>query len=288
MSQKIEIEEFFHKDTSTFTYLVYDPDTKDAIVIDSVLDFNSAQLEVSLISILKVHERITDLNLSLNYILDTHIHADHLSGGHELKKLHPKAKTAINSRVVEVQSCFKDLLDLEDFTPNSGQFDILLGHEQVISAGSFEIKTYHTPGHTPSCSCFHIGNYLFSGDSIFMPDFGTGRCDFPNGSAKSMYHSIKEIIYSLSDDTKIYVGHDYCPGGRELKFITSVLEQKEKNVQLTNQTSQAEYVDFRTNRDKQLNKPRLLYQAIQVNINGGKLPTSNGKIFFKLPVEIIK
>jgi glyoxylase-like metal-dependent hydrolase (beta-lactamase superfamily II) len=283
----MEVQTFFDKATSTLTYVVYDPKTKDSILIDPVLDYLPGASKVSTESVEKAASFINENNLNLHLIMETHAHADHLSGAPELKKKFSNAKTAIGEKITMVQRTFAKAFNLKDFKSDGSQFDLLLKNGQTIEAGSIKIKVIATPGHTPSCSSYLIENMVFTGDSLFMPDFGTGRCDFPAGDAGVMYDSIMKKLYKLPDTTKVYVGHDYQPGGRELKFQTTIGEEKEKNIHLKIDTTKEAYVEFRTNRDKTLQAPNLLLQSIQVNINGGLLPPKedNGVSYLKIPIN---
>jgi len=283
----IRVKDLFDKNTNTLTYIVYDPNAKDAIVIDPVLDFNSAAGKISFESIEKILTFVLEHQLNVKYILETHAHADHLTGAQFLKKKLPGSLVGINSNISIVQETFNKVLNLKHVKIDGSQFDILLDEDNVLDVGTFEIQTIFTPGHTPACSSFLIDGHLFTGDAIFMPDSGTGRCDFPKGSAKDLYHSIHEKLYKLPDDTKIYVGHDYQPEGRELMFQTTIGEQKEKNIQLTQSTSEADYIEFRTKRDEILDAPKLLLPSIQINIDAGKLPPAeeNEVRYLKLPIS---
>ena len=189
--------------------------------------------------------------------------------------------------IIEVQKTFKKIFNFgEGFSADGNQFDLLISDGQKIKAGSIEITGISTPGHTPACMTYLIEDCLFTGDTIFMPDNGTGRCDFPAGSATQLYRSIKEKIYSFPDNYKIFVGHDYMPNGRDLKFESSVGEEKQNNIHLKGNSEEQEFVSFRQSRDKTLNAPRLLLPSIQININGGHLPDkeANGMSYIKLPI----
>jgi len=283
----MQIKTWFDKDTYTLTYCVYDAATKDAVVIDSVWDYDQASGAIRQNSVNQVTEFITSENLKLHYILETHAHADHLTGAQPLKNNFPEAKVAIGSGIVEVQKVFKSVFNLGDqFAVDGRQFDVLLADGSETKAGSLTIKTMFTPGHTPACASYLIGDAVFTGDALFMPDSGTGRCDFPAGSAELLFDSIQKL-YKLPDSTRLFTGHDYQPNGRPLRFESTIGEQKKSNIQLKDTTSKAEYVAFRTGRDKTLSAPRLLLPSIQVNIDAGRLPTpeSNGKSYLKTPLK---
>ena len=283
----IEIQHFYDPATFTLSYLVYDPDSKDAILIDPVLDYNPGSGKVSFESLDKIEAVIKERKLKLHYSLDTHAHADHLSASYYVKRRFPNAKIGIGKDIVKVQEIFKKIFNLEDLKTDGSQFDLLLGDGETLQAGTLSLKAYHTPGHTPACMGYKVEDALFVGDTIFMPDFGAARADFPGGSAKDLYSSVQKI-YELSDDTRIFVGHDYQPGGRELKFETTIREQKEKNVQIPAHRDEEDFVEKRSKRDKELDAPKLLLPSIQVNINGGKLPEpeSNGTSYLKIPLKV--
>lgn len=285
---KPTVKEFFDNATWTLTYVVYDNATKDAIVIDPVWDYDPASANLKANSVDQVLKFLKETNLNVHYILETHAHADHISGSQVLKKYLPNAKVGIGARIKDVQSLFKNIFNLgADFKTDGSQFDLLLDEEKSIFAGSMEIKTIFTPGHTPACSSFVVANCVFTGDALFMPDSGTGRCDFPAGSANELYTSIHEKIYKLPDEFRVFVGHDYLTNGRALEFQSTIKEEKEKNVQLSQETSRDEYVQNRIHRDQTLAAPRLLLPSIQVNINAGRLPEpeENGARYLKIPLK---
>ena len=287
----MEIEAFYDAATSTLTYVVYDPQSRDAVVIDPVLDYDPASSEVSHGSIDQVTEFIQAKQLEPRLILETHAHADHLSGSQVLKRRFPAAKTAIGSKITVVQSIFKDVFDLPaDFPTDGRQFDRLLEDGEVVEAGTLRFSVISTPGHTPACVCYKFDDALFTGDTMFMPDMGTGRCDFPAGSAEDLYESITQRIYTLPDTTRVFVGHDYQPGGRALAYETTVAEQKAHNKQLPADRPRAEFVEFRTSRDATLNAPKLLFQSVQVNVDAGALPdpAANKKRYLKIPINAFR
>lgn len=282
------IKEFFDKNTWTLTYVVWDESTKDAVVIDPVLDYDPAASKVWEESAKAVAEFVRGKNLKLHYILETHAHADHLSGSQVLKREFPNAKIAIGARIKDVQKVFKGVFNLgEEFKCDGSQFDKLLDDNEALKAGSLEIRTIYTPGHTPACASYLIDDAVFTGDALFMPDYGTGRCDFPAGSADDLYKSVHDRLYALPDTTKVYTGHDYLPNGRELRFVSTIGESKTKNIQLKANTTREEFVRFRTERDRTLAAPRLLLPSVQVNIDAGRLPApeSNGQRYLKIPVR---
>lgn len=287
----MEITPFFDNRTWTLTYVVWDPETRDAVVIDPVLDYEPAASKTWTESAKKVIDFIKERDLTLHYIMETHAHADHLSGSKIFKAAFPDAKLAIGKRITEVQSLFKNVFDLpEDFPTDGRQFDVLLDEGDTLEAGSLKFETIFTPGHTPACATYKIDGNAFAGDAIFMPDMGTGRCDFPGGSATDLYHSVHEKIYNLPEDTKIWVGHDYQPGGRDLECVATVAEHKANNVALTDDMTEKEFVEWREARDATLAAPTLLFQSVQVNVDAGKLPgpSDNEIRYLKIPINVFK
>ena len=293
----MDIEAFYDAATNTLTYVVYDPQTRDAVVIDPVLDYDPAGSEISHASVDRVTVFLRKNQLDLRLILETHAHADQLSGSQVLKRRFPAAQTAIGDKITIVQAIFKDVFDLPAEFPTDGlQFDRLIHDHEMVEAGSLRIEEISTPGHTPGCVCyrFDVGSgrpdALFTGDTMFMPDSGTGRCDFPGGSAEELYDSITSRIYTLPDETRIFVGHDYQPGGRPLAYETTVAQQKAENIQLPASRPKAEFVEFRTARDATLSAPKLLFQSVQVNVDAGSLPdpATNQKRYLKIPINAFR
>ena len=285
---KPAVKEFFDKATWTLTYVVYDPKTKDAVVLDPVWDYDPAASKMSTGSVDVVYDFIKSENLKVHYILETHAHADHVSGSQVLKQRLPEAKVGIGAKISDVQEVFKNVFNLSpEFKTDGSQFDLLLEEGKVLQAGTLQVDTIYTPGHTPACATYVIGDAVFTGDALFMPDSGTGRCDFPAGSSEQLYHSVHEKVYALPETHRVFVGHDYQPNGRELRFETTIGEQKKQNVQLKAETSKEEFVEFRNKRDKSLAAPRLLLPSVQVNIDAGQLPEpeANGSRYLKIPVR---
>lgn len=284
----MEIIHFFDEDTFTLTYLVIDPKTRDTVIIDPVLDFDPPSGAVTHKSLEKLKDFISGRNLVVRAILETHAHADHLSSSQLLKEIYPDAVIGIGEKIKVVQEVFKAHFNIDYLKTNGSQFDLLFKDFQEVSFGSIKMKAIPTPGHTPACMSYLFGDALFTGDALFMPDYGTGRCDFPRGSAKDLYHSVAKNLYSLPDETRVFVGHDYQPNGRELQFMTTIGESKKSNIQLKASTSEKEFIEFREKRDKTLKAPRLLLPSIQVNIDAGKLPPAedNGVSYLKLPLRV--
>lgn len=223
----------------------------------------------------------------MHWILDTHVHADHLSGASELKS-RLNSPIAINSNVTRVQKIFSDVFNMPDYVCDGSQFDRLLNDNDNIEAGSLSIDVLYTPGHTPACSCYKIGDVVFTGDVMFMPDIGVARCDFPEGSSRDLYKSVTTRLYTLPDDTKIYSGHDY-PNGRDFSNQTTIAECKKSNVDLPDSISEAEFVAKIDERDSRLPAPRLLFPSLLANINAGRLPEaeSNDVSYLKIPVNFL-
>lgn len=277
------IKAFFDKATFTLTYVVHDEATRDAVVIDPVLDFDPASGRVTRSSADDVIAYVGGLGLRVHYVLETHAHADHLSSSQILKEAFPGAQLAIGEGITEVQRMFRPVYDLPQSFPVDGtQFDRLLGDGDVAHAGSLSFKTIFTPGHTPACATFAFGPNLFTGDALFMPDYGTGRCDFPGGSAARLYDSIQRL-YDFPDETRVFTGHDYAPNGRPLRYESTIGEEKRDNIQLNAATTRDEFVAFRSTRDATLAAPRLLHPSVQVNIAGGHLPDR----FVKIPLTVV-
>jgi glyoxylase-like metal-dependent hydrolase (beta-lactamase superfamily II)/rhodanese-related sulfurtransferase len=281
----MEIRAFFDPDTFTLTYIVYDAASRDAVVIDPVLDYDVVASRTSTRSLARVAAFVRERELRVHYVLETHAHADHLSGSQWLKH-HFGAKLAIGERIREVQQTFRDALDLPHIAADGSQFDRLLADGEVIECGTLSIATIATPGHTPSCVTYRIGDALFTGDALFMHDYGTGRCDFPCGSAADLYDSISRL-YALPDTMRVYPGHDYQPGGRPVAWETTIGRSKRENPQLHAGTTKAEFVAMRTARDKTLQPPHLLYPSVQINIDAGRLPPlhDNGRRYLTIPIS---
>jgi glyoxylase-like metal-dependent hydrolase (beta-lactamase superfamily II) len=286
----MNVQSFFDPRTFTVTYVVFDPATRDAVVVDPVLDYDPAASRTWTQSLDAVLAFLTREDLKLHYILETHAHADHLSGAQEIKARFPSARLAIGARITDVQKVFKRIFDLpEDFPTDGRQFDVLLTEEQTTHAGTIMIQTIYTPGHTPACASYLIDDALFTGDALFMPDMGTGRCDFPGGSAADLYDSIQKL-YKLPDATRVFVGHDYAPGSRNFAWETTIGEEKEKNIQLRANTTRDEFITFRTKRDAVLDAPKLLFQSVQVNVDAGRLPVPHDNTirYLRIPINAFK
>jgi glyoxylase-like metal-dependent hydrolase (beta-lactamase superfamily II) len=266
---------------------VWDEAARVGVVIDPVADFDPKSGRLWLESCDAVAAAARAHGLLLPYVLDTHAHADHLSGVPYFRERFG-AQSVIGAHIVEVQKIFREVYHLGPQFPCDGrQFDVLLEDGEGLAAGALRVEALHTPGHTPACLSYRIGDALFVGDTLFMPDYGTARCDFPGGSAATLYDSIQRL-YALPETTRVFTCHDYQPGGRELRFESTIGEQKRANVQLSAATSKADFVAFRERRDAQLEMPVLLLPSVQVNIRAGALPEpeANGISYLKIPVKI--
>lgn len=285
----MKVEAFFDDGrTWTLTYVVYDDHSKDAVIIDPVLDLDTTPWRTFTDSIDKVAAFVAAQGLKVHWVLDTHVHADHLSGAHALKDRFG-SKAAIGSNIAVVQEIFKGAFNLaKDFPTDGRQFDRLLEDGDVLEAGTLKIEVMHTPGHTPACNTYRIGDAVFTGDVLFIPDIGVARCDFPRGSARDLYRSVTRRLYTLPDDTRVFVGHDY-PDGRAMRCMTTIGESKRDNVDLPAGRSEEEFVQRITARDKQLSAPRLLFPSLQVNINAGVLPNAedNQVSYLKIPLNYL-
>ncbi len=284
----MDIETFFDPVTFTLTHVVFDPQTRDAVVIDPVLDFDLLSSTTSTTSVARVETFLKQKGLKVHYVLETHAHADHLSGSQYLKRRF-EAPVAIGAAIVDVQRVFSAVFDLGAAVPTDGsQFDRLLADGETIAAGALLLEIIATPGHTPACLTYKIGDAVFTGDALFIEDYGTGRCDFPSGSADALYTSVHERLYALPDATRVFVGHDYQPNGRALRAETTIGRSKESNVQLRASTSREEFVRRRNERDGTLPAPRLLFPSVQVNIDAGRLPRphANGQRYLTIPLGL--
>jgi glyoxylase-like metal-dependent hydrolase (beta-lactamase superfamily II) len=286
----MEIKAFYDDATYTLTYVVWDAATKDAVVIDPVLNYDPLGSQTSTEAVDEVADFVHEQKLKLRAVLETHAHADHLSGSQVLKHRFD-VPVVIGERITAVQETFKGIFQLGDGFPTDGsQFDKLIKHGEIWQAGSLSIEAMATPGHTPACMTYKIEDAIFTGDALFMHDYGTGRTDFPRGSARDLYRSVHDRLYALPDDTRVFVGHDYQPDQRELRYETTIGKSKRCNPQLRAETTEEEFVEFRTTRDSALAAPRLLFQSVQVNVNAGHLPESqpNGVRYLKLPLNLFR
>jgi glyoxylase-like metal-dependent hydrolase (beta-lactamase superfamily II) len=281
------VQPFFHAPSSTWSYLVSDPATGAAVVIDPVLDFDAAAGRTATRSSELLLAAIAEQGLSVRWILETHAHADHLSAGAWLRTRLPGARLAIGEGIRQVQATFQPIFDLgADFAADGSQFDRLLADGEQLPIGELAVEVIATPGHTSDSVSYRIGDALFVGDSLFLPDGGTARCDFPGGDAGRLYRSIQRL-YALPDETRVFVCHDYGPGGRAVACQTTIGDEKRANIHVHAAIDEAAYVAVRRARDATLAMPALLLPAVQVNIRAGELPppSANGVRYLKLPLD---
>jgi len=285
----LQIKGFFDKLTSTISYVVYDSINKECAVIDSVLDFDYSSGSIDYLNAENIISFIEKKNLSLIWLIETHVHADHLSAAPYIqKKL--GGKIGISEKISDVQNIFGKTFNAgTEFQRDGSQFDKLFKNNDEYQIGQISCKVIDTPGHTPACTAHIISDSIFVGDTLFMPDLGSARADFPGGDARTLYKSIKKIL-SYPDNFNIFVCHDYPPSNREAKWSTTVGEQKKNNIHVKDTISEDEFVRIRETRDKTLNMPNLIIPSIQVNMRAGNLPPSedNGDVYLKIPINSMK
>ncbi|WP_288739347.1 MBL fold metallo-hydrolase [uncultured Rheinheimera sp.] len=286
MSQ-IHVEAFLDKDSETFSYVVSDIASKHAVIIDPVLDFDYKSGRTATQSAAVILSYIQQQHLIVDWVLETHAHADHLSAAPYFKQ-QLGAQIGIGAQITQVQTIFKQVFNLEkEFLPNGAQFDRLFHDGEIIQVGTMQIRVMHTPGHTPADLAYLVNEETaFVGDTLFMPDVGTSRCDFPGGSASTLFHSISRLL-ALPAETKIYVCHDYPTKGREHHYQTTVGAQRQHNIHVRDGVTEAQFVAMREARDAMLAMPRLILPSIQVNIRAGHMPPADeqGKVYLKLPIN---
>lgn len=284
---KPTVKPFFDEATFTVTYVVVDEATKRCAIIDSVRDFDPKSGRTSYDSADAVLAYVAEAGLTVDWLLETHVHADHLSAAPYLKEK-TGAPIAIGAEIRTVQAVFKPVFNAADLTPDGSQFDHLFRDGETFRIGELEGHVLHTPGHTPACLSYHIGDAVFVGDTIFMPDFGSARCDFPKGDARTLYRSVRRLL-DLPPETRLFVGHDYAPDGRAYAWETTVAEQRARNIHMKDGVSEEAFVKMRTERDATLEMPRLILPSVQVNMRAGQLPPpeDNGIRYLKLPVDAL-
>lgn len=283
----IHVDAYFDDATNTLTYLVEDIATRQAVLIDPVLDYEPHRAALQTNSVNRILDDVRARDLTLAWVLDTHAHADHLSATHYVRE-ETGAKIGIGAKITSVQKLFAPIFNAKDVCANGTVFDALFDDGDEITFGATTLKVLHTPGHTPACVTYLIEDAAFVGDTLFMPDYGTARADFPGGDAKVLYQSIRKIL-ELPPETRIFVGHDYLPPSRdEVAWETTVAAQRASNIHLQDQDEEA-FVAMRQARDATLQAPRLILPSLQVNIRGGALPPaeSDGNTYLKLPVNRI-
>jgi len=286
--KKPVVRQFFDEPTNTFSYVVKDPDSHACAIIDSVLDFDYAAGRTDVRSANEIIRYIEDGDLTVEWILETHVHADHLSAA---PYLHEKlgGKTAIGKKIVDVQEIFGKAFNAgTEFARDGSQFDRLFEEGDTFRIGNLEGRVLHTPGHTPACLTYVIGDAAFVGDTLFAPDAGTARCDFPGGDAHTLYLSVQKVL-ALPGETRIFLCHDYkAPGRDEYQYQTTVAEQRANNVHVREGMSEAEFIKLRTERDATLDMPRLILPSVQVNMRAGHMPPTedNGQVYLKVPINL--
>lgn len=281
----IKIDAYFDDATNTMTYLVEDRATREAALIDPVLDYEPHRATLQTTSIDQILRQISERNLILRWVLDTHAHADHLSAADYVRQ-QTGAKIGIGAKIIEVQKLFRPVFNAGDVCDQGAVFDALLSDGDEISLGESTINVIHTPGHTPACVTYLIEDAAFVGDTLFMPDYGTARADFPGGDARTLYQSIQKIL-TLPRETRIFVGHDYLPAGRtQVSWQSTVAEQAASNIHISTKSEDA-FVEMREARDETLAAPRLILPSLQVNIRAGALPPpeQDGHTYLKLPIN---
>ncbi|HTK57429.1 MAG TPA: MBL fold metallo-hydrolase [Sphingomicrobium sp.] len=287
MGVEPQIQAFFDEPTNTVTYLVWDPATRRGVAIDPVLDFDPASGSVDDDSVEELLNAAEELGVTIEWVLETHIHADHLSGA-PLIKARTGARIGIGEHVREVQNIFRPIFGAEDVKAEGGDFDRLFEDGEQIQVGNLAIEVLHTPGHTPACVSYKIGGAVFVGDTLFMPDYGTARTDFPGGCARQLYRSIRKLL-SLPPETRLFMCHDYkAPGRDQFAWETTVGEERSGNKHVHDGVSEDEFVAMRLERDKGLATPRLLIPSIQVNMRAGRFPPAeaSGVRYLRIPVKL--
>jgi glyoxylase-like metal-dependent hydrolase (beta-lactamase superfamily II) len=287
MSQRPHVKGFFHEPTNTVSYVVADPATAACAVIDTVLDYDAAAGRTATHSADEVIAYVREQDLSCEWVLETHVHADHLSAAPYIQE-RLGGKLGIGHNIVVVQETFGKVFNAgTEFQRDGSQFDRLFRDGEEFAFGSFSVQVMHTPGHTPACLTYVIGDAAFVGDTLFMPDYGTARADFPGGSARQLYRSIRKVL-ALAPETRLFMCHDYkAPGRDEYIWETTVAEQRAANVHVRDGISEDEFVAMREARDKTLSMPKLIIPSIQVNMRAGEFPEpeDNGTVYLKVPID---
>ena len=285
-AQRPQVRSFLHEPTSTFSYVVWDPDTRRAAVIDSVLDYEAESGRLSTDTADELIHFVRDQGLAVEWVLETHAHADHLAGGAHVRR-QLGGTTGIGVGIRQVQKHFKDVYGFErGFQADGTPFEHLFEDFESFRVGNIEARAIPTPGHTSDHLTYQIGDAIFVGDTLFMPDGGTARCDFPGGSAHTLYQSIQRL-FELPDDTRLFVLHDYRPGGRDYRYETTVGDQKRDNIHVGGGRSEDDFVKLRTERDATLGLPDLIIPSVQINVRAGHTPPAddNGRRYIKVPLN---
>lgn len=283
------VEPFFDPATFTYSYVVSDPETRQCAVIDSVLDYDPASGRTSHATAQRLVDYVREQDLKVQWLLETHVHADHLSAAPYLKQ-QLGGRMAIGDRITVVQNTFGKLFNAgTEFATDGRQFDHLFQDEETLHVGNVPARAINTPGHTPACMTYVIGDAAFVGDTLFMPDYGTARCDFPGGDARTLYRSIQKL-FALPGETRVFMCHDYkAPGRDEFLYETTIAAEREHNVHVHSGISEQQFVDMRTARDATLAMPTLILPSVQINMRGGELPApeSNGTRYLKIPLDVL-
>lgn len=287
MVPKPEVTGFFDRRTWSIQYVVADPETKKCAIIDPVYDFDEKSGQTASTNADRILAFVRDKGYEVEWILDTHPHADHFSAAAYLKQK-TGAQTAIGEKVIEVQKLWKDFYNWPDFPVDGSQWDRLFADGDTFRVGNIDAKVMFSPGHTLASITYVIGDAAFVHDTLFMPDSGTARADFPGGSARVLWKSIQDIL-ALPDETRIFTGHDYQPGGREPLWESTVAEQKAKNIHMAKYKTEEEFVAAREARDRTLPMPKLILHSLQINTRGGRLPEpeANGRRYLKIPLDLL-
>jgi len=290
IGNNLHVEAFFDKATWTISYLVMDGETRQCALIDSVLDYDPKSGRTCTDSADKLIARVEALDAKVQWILDTHVHADHLSAAAYLKE-RLGGSIAIGAQITQVQKVFGTLFNAEPgFARDGSQFDVLFEDEEGFRIGNLHARALHTPGHTPACMSYMVEDAgeiaVFVGDTLFTPDYGTARCDFPGASARTLYQSIRRLL-AFPDQTRLFMCHDYLPSGRELRFVTTVAEQRADNIHIHEGVSEDSFVQMREARDKTLDMPVLILPSVQINMRSGQFPEpeANGVSYLKIPLN---
>ena len=285
--QAATVQSFFDPATFTVTHLVSDPVTRRAAIIDSVLDYDPKSGRTTHTSTDRLIEHVRREKLTIEWLLETHAHADHFSAALYLQE-QLGGRIGIGRHICDVQRVFKGIFNLKDLGTDGADFDHLFDDDDKFTIGEIVVRVLHTPGHTPACLTYVVGMDAFVGDTLFMPDYGSARCDFPGGDAGTLFDSIRKVL-ALPAETILHLCHDYPPARREAKWVTTVFEQREKNVHVHDGIGKYEFVRLREARDKTLEMPVLILPAIQVNLRAGRLPPpeDNGVSYLKIPVNIL-
>jgi glyoxylase-like metal-dependent hydrolase (beta-lactamase superfamily II) len=281
------IQSFFDPDTYTATHVFWCPHTHSAAIVDSVLDYDPKSGRTSTTSAERVLEFVRAQGLQVHWHLETHAHADHFSAAPWLKE-RLGGRIGIGAHIRDVQSVFRQLFNAPWIPADGAPFDALFEDGQVFEVGQLQVRVLHTPGHTPACVTYLVGEHAFVGDTLFMPDYGTARCDFPGGDARALYRSIRRVL-ELPAHTQLHLCHDYLPGGREARWETTVAEERAANVHVREGVTEDEFVAMRTARDRTLGMPVLMLPAVQVNVCAGQLPPpeANGTRYLKIPLDVL-